>query len=291
MSLDGNRNIISGSTEQLVECINRCSDLKIGTKFRHDEHMDISSPIKDCVHEISEFHQTIIIDNDWCAGFMTLRQPADIPYGFGPRASLSLFMYNQNGMQAVARPFLDGQKPTGFKGLCIPTQYTEHTKMKYFDCFDNGTNAPSMNFVYEFDRFDFLVKDTYQEVLSHDENGCIRSGSFHQLNEAYKTGADLKVGITGICNDLMHTTYMKNEIFVHLSYCYLYAESGLFLAETQPFVRVSPEKPLVYKTDNWDYCWAIPHTNGKVNLLVMNPYTLEFTKTEHKLPVRWFAAI
>ena len=289
--LDSRRTVTAGSTEALTAALNRGADLKIETLFRHDEHMDVHSPIKDTVREVSEFHETIVIDDRWSAGFMTLRQPAEVPFGFGSRPSLSLFLYNQDGSQSVARPFLDGGPITGQKGENPPNQYTEHTKMNYFSCFDEGTNAPSWNFAYAFDSFRYLVRDRYTELLHHDEEGNVLSGSLDALMDAYSTGTDLKAGITGLCDGMPGGQALKNEVFVHISYGYHYQESQLFVAETQPFVRTAPRIPLAYATDNWDYGWAIPHTDGKVSLLAYNPYSLKPFRKELRCAVRWFAAV
>ncbi len=287
--LDSSRNLLEGSSSSLTEVLLRGADLKIETIFRHDEHMDIHSPIKDHVREISEFHETMVVDGRWGAGFMTLRQPADVPFAFGSRPSLSLFLYNQDGTQATARPYLDGSPITGVKGPNPPALYTEHDKMNYISCFDEGTNAPSINFAYAFDSFRYLVRDAYAELLHHDGEGNVLSGSLDGLMEAYRTGADIKVGITGLCDGLPGGQELSNEVFVRLSYGYHYQESDLFVAETQPFVRVAPGIPLTYATDNWDYCWAIPHTDGKVSVLALDPYTLGFSRQELRCSIRWFA--
>ena len=51
----------------------------------------------------------------WVAGLMTNRQPLS-GVGFGPRSSMSYFLYNQDGQQACARLFLDGPPPIGAPG-------------------------------------------------------------------------------------------------------------------------------------------------------------------------------
>ena len=44
--------------------------------------------------------------------------PVALPGGFGPRESMSRFLYNQDGHQAIARPLLDGCKGTGQTTRC-----------------------------------------------------------------------------------------------------------------------------------------------------------------------------
>jgi hypothetical protein len=48
---------------------------------------------------VAEFRVTYLLDDSWSAGIMTLRQPVELPEGFGPRPSLSCFLYNQDGSQ------------------------------------------------------------------------------------------------------------------------------------------------------------------------------------------------
>ena len=74
---------------------------------------------------------------------MTLRQPVDLPDGFGPRPSMSFFLYNQDGQQAIARPYLDGAPAAGTLG---PAPIDDHSDMPRYhqqDSWDASTNAPS----------------------------------------------------------------------------------------------------------------------------------------------------
>jgi len=280
LELNNKREIIAGSAEALNEALMRGADLKIETVFRHDEHMDINSPIKDHVREVSEFPATIVVDGRWSASFMTVRQPANVPYGFGPRASLSLFMYNQDGSQAIARPYLDGGAITGVKGQCEPYSYSEHEKMRYLSCYDRGTNAPCDNFIYDFDSFRFLVCDRYRPLHSME-----------MLFECIRTGADVKVGISGICDELPGAKSYEHVVYIRAAFLYHYQESGLLVAETHPFVRVAPDIPMRYATDNWDYCWAILRTDGDCSVMRMDPHTLKFTELKRNYKVTWFGAL
>ena len=291
LELDDTRNITSGSPDLLNQALARGADLKIETVFRHDEHMDMDSPIKDHVLEVSEFPASIIVDGRWSASFMTMRQPADVPHGFGPRASLSLFMYNQDGTQGIARPYLDGQPASGMKGLYEPYAYSEHKKMHYLSCFDKETNAPSDNFIYAFDHFRYLVCDRYRLLCSFGQKGELLAGNKEALWEAVRAGADIKVGITGICSELPAAQPYDHILYVRAAFLYHYKESGLLVAETHPFVRVAPAIPLRYSSDNWDYCWAIVRTDGACSVMRMDPYTLAFTETKMRFKVSWFGSV
>ena len=107
LELDANRSVVSGSTSELAEAIGRAADLRIYTEFLHNEHIDVGSPSNERIREVAEFGVTYRVDQKWVAGIMSLRQPIELPNGFGPRSSMSFFMYNQDGTQAIARPYLD----------------------------------------------------------------------------------------------------------------------------------------------------------------------------------------
>src|SRR5262245_5574744 len=91
LSLDGRQRIIAGSPEQLRAAIARGADLRIYSEFRHNEHIDLRSTSNELVRETMDMRATYLVDARWCAGIITLRQPVELPIGFGPRPSLSLF--------------------------------------------------------------------------------------------------------------------------------------------------------------------------------------------------------
>lgn len=292
LELDSSLKTTAGGADALNAALMRGGDLKIETLFRHDEHMDVNSPIKDMVREVSEFPAAMVVDGRWSAGFMTVRQPAEVPYGFGPRASLSLFMYNQDGTQAIARPYLDGGPVTGTLGQCEPYSYGAHDKMRYISCFDRDTNAPSDNFVYAFESFRYFVCDRYRPLCSTSPEGDLLSGDREALWEAVRTGADIKIGISGVCADIDGAKPYDHTIYIRAGFLYHYMDSGVLVAETHPFVRVATDIPLRYATGNWDYCWAIVRTDGLCSLMRMDPHTLKFTELkDRRYALSWFASM
>ena len=100
LSLDAKRRVRDGSAKALAAAIRRGADLHIGTEFRHNEHVDTSSDNPETVRELAEFRTTYLVEDRWTAGIMTLRQPVSLPDAFGPRPSMSFFLYNQDGTQA-----------------------------------------------------------------------------------------------------------------------------------------------------------------------------------------------
>jgi hypothetical protein len=289
VSLDSGRNVRTGSTKDLVAAIRRGADLRILTDFRHNEHIDTSSANPELVREVSEFRVTYLIEDRWAAAIMSLRQPVSGPEGFGPRPSMSFFMYNQDGQQAIARPYLDGSSAIGEPGPSIPVQPPNMPKYHTLDAWDAETNAPSSNFIYDFEIYDFLVRDDWQEVLSHGADGSVVAGSLDALTEAFRRGREVKVGLRGLCADLKRGGGASDhEVFVQTGSNYHYTERGLFFAGTHPVVRVSPSIPMRYTSRGWDFGWLFVRTDGFVQSLLYDPYTLKPRKQDSRHEVRWF---
>ena len=290
LTLNSDRSIRSGSTTDLVDAIRRGADLRIGTAFRHNEHIDTTSPSSELIEEVAEFRQTMLLDDRWAAGIMTLRMPVELPEGFGPRPSMSFFLYNQDGTQAIARPYLDGQRPTAGPGPSPVDAMPDMPRYHQFDNFDAGTNAPSHNCVYDFEYYQFLVNDRWREVLSHDYTGRPTSGSVEALNEAFLRGSPVKVAISKFAVGLVPAgeTAPEHEAFIHAGSCYYYTDKKLFITGTHPAVRVKPAIPLRYGTNGWDFCWLVARSDGQVERWRCDPYTLQFDRSTHRYDMRWF---
>ena len=167
-------------------------------------------------------------------------------------------------------------------------------KYHQFDRFDAESNAPSSNFVYDFEVYRFWVRDEWEEVLAHDGDGTVRSGSLEALVDAFSKGREIKVGIGGLCDDLFERTSNINkpppshEVFVHTGPGYYCTQRRLFSAGTQPVVRVCPGVPMRYTSGGWDFGWLMPRTDGFLALWLCNPYTLKFEKSRKQCSMRWF---
>jgi len=266
------------------------AELRIQTWFYHDEHVDVNSDIHEMVNEVSEFPITYIIDNSWVTGIMNQRQPVSLTHEFGPRPSMSFFMYNQDGSQAIARPFLDGQPANGKLGSYPVDDHSDMPKYYQIDNWDVGTNAVSSNFIYKFEIFKYWVKNDWEEIYSNDENGFAVSGNIDNLAHALSYGKEIKVGIKGVCSDIINNEdgYMEHEVFVQAGYCYYYTDRKLFICETHPLVRVNPGIPMRYFSRGWDFGWLLPKTDGTVAYLICDPYTLKFRRFEKRHSIRWF---
>lgn len=292
LTLNGDRSVREGSFAALADAIRRGADLRIATEFRHNEHIDTTSGSPELVREVAEFRATYLLDDRWSAGIMTLRQPVDLPDGFGPRPSMSFFLYNQDGQQAIARPYLDGLPATGARG---PAALDDHSAMPRYhqhDSWDAGTNAPSSNFIYDFDHYQFWVNDRWREVFAHAADGTPVIGSLDELAEAFTRGSPIKLGIRGLCDDLAEPSEsaIGHEVFVHAGSSYYYTERRLLMTGTHPLARVRPAIPLRYTSGGWDFGWLMARTDGHVARWLCDPYTLAFHKSAGRYAMRWFVA-
>ena len=288
LRLNVGREIVTGSGQDLVKAIRRGSDLRIRTEFIHNEHIDTSSDSKERVREVAEFGVTYLIDDSWVAGIMSLRQPVSLPDGFGPRSSMSFFLYNQDGHQAIARPHLDGAPIGGSPGPSPGPGEPGMAKYHTLDGYDADTNAPSNNFIYDFEEFEYYVCNSWKEVYSHDSEGNVQAGSVDALASAFSNGSAVKVGVSGLCSDLSEDSGMSHEIFVEIGSCYFYQDQKLFIGGSHPLARVTPSIPMKYESNGWDFGWLVLRTDGHVVYRRCDPYTLEFSDHTSHYAIRWF---
>lgn len=289
LKLDTNRKVIGGSSRALADAVRDGADLRIYTEFRHNEHIDVTSDNNELIREVSEFRETLLVDDRWSAGFMTLRQPVELPDGFGDRPSMSLFLYNEDGTQAIARPHLDGHPVSGTLGPTSLNLHNDMPKHHELEGWDGDTNAPSSNFIYDFEVFNYWVRNDWRQVLSHSADGDVISGSIEELEDAFKAGSEVKVGVSALCDGIDAADFSLNhELFIQVGYGYYYTGEKLFIGATHPFVRIKPTIPVRYTSRGWDYGWAMCRTDGKVALSMVDPYTLSFRRSEGRHAIRWF---
>jgi len=290
LELNEDRTIAAGGGAALCDSIRSGGDLRVGTEFRYNEHIEVNSRNSELIREFVDFRITYLLDDRWTAGICNLRVPVELPHGFGPRESMSFFLYNQNGQQAIARPYLDGKTGTGAIGPCPVRDHSEMPKYNELDNWDEQTNAPSSNFIYDFGFYRYCVCDRWEEVLCHEADGTVTSGAIGPLVEAFADGCEVKVAIRGLCADLAAEpdNALDHEVFVHLGSCYYRTDSNMFIGAAQPLVRVMPAIPLVYRSRGWDFGWVLPRTDGHVGRWLCDPYTLTFRKSSGQYPIRWF---
>ncbi|MCX6622261.1 MAG: hypothetical protein NTY38_14575 [Acidobacteria bacterium] len=285
-TLDQQRRPAGGSERALLDAIRRGADLRIATAFRHNEHIEPGSSSPELIRETAEFRVTYLVDDRWVAGIMTLRQPISLPGGFGPRPSMSFFLYNQDGRQAIARPHLDGMAASGAPGRSPLDDHSGMPKYHQEENWDAATNAPSSNFVYDFDRYRFFVRDDWTQVLAHAASGRVLSGSVDALARAFDGGQDIKVAVRGLCADLGDGP--EHEVLIQTGSNYYYGERKLFISGSHPLVRVRAAVPVRYSSGNWDFGWLMARTDGKLVRRLADPHTLAFRDSETQCAMRWF---
>lgn len=290
LTLNEKREVTAGSERDLVDAIRGGADLRIYTEFRNNEHLDTNSDSDELVEEVSEFRVTYLIDDRWTAGIMTLRQPIEPPIGFGPRPSMSFFLYNQDGQQAISRPFLDGRPTTGRIGPAELEDFSSMPKYHQLENWDVETNAPSHNFIYDFGVFRFCIRNDWREVLAHTADGTVSSGSLQELTDAFKTGAEVKLAIRSLCDNLTPDSdnALDHEVFVQLGPCYYHTDQKLFVAGSHPLVRVAAAVPMRFESRNWDCAWLMARTDGHVASRIVDPYSLKFSDSSAQHALRWF---
>ena len=291
-SLNSQRQFDSGDAAELVHAIRAGADLRVGTAFRHNEHIDPSSDNNELIREVMDFRITYLIEDRWVAGIENLRMPVALPDGFGPRESMSLFLYNQDGHQGIARPHLDGRPATGQPGPSPVNDWPDAPKYHELQSFDADTIAPSSNFVYDFEYFRYFVRPGWREVLAHESDGTVTHGDVEELATASEGGAEVKVAINGLCDDLADDDAVApdHDVFIHLGACYYYTEQRLFMASANPVVRTKPSIPLGYGSRSWDFCWLMPRTDGHIAGWLCDPYTLKFRRDSRRHAIRWFVS-
>eukprot|EP01051_Picozoa_sp_SAG22_P000320 SAG22_NODE_7_length_40155_cov_25.241356_33_plen_373_part_00 len=324
LRLDKARSAVGGSGAALAAAIAGGADLRVITGFAHNEHIDRSSSNGEIVLEPSSFPVTCALYPDaaaaapcWVAGFMTTRQPVNsndnTGHGaFGPTPAISLFMYNQDGRQARAAVQLD---PEAFAAASVPAPPATTTAaaaaaklggefvsptaailadglMSIQSQFDMDTDAPSSNFTYYFESYNFFTATRWVEALHTTSAGEVAAGSFEALAAACQAGSRVKVGVRELSADLQRPGGggLSHEVFVECGWCFYYPESRKFSAATQLVVRCAPaaSPPLAYGSGNWDLGWLLVESSGWTCYRRLDPYTLSWSDREGRHALRWF---
>ncbi len=292
LTLDSQRQPDSGDTEALAQAVRAGADMRVGTAFRYKEHIDSTSHSNELVREVMDFRVMYLIEDNWVAGIENLRVPIALPDGFGPRESMSFFLYNQDGHQSIARPFLDERPARGEPGISPLEDHSDRPKYHELENFDAQTDAPSSNFIYEFEYYRYMVRTNWTEVLAHDADGTVSSGNFSDLIEAFVAGAEVKVAVRGLCDDLSldPAAAIDHEVFIHLGASYYHTDQRFLIGSANPVVRTRPSIPLGYSSRGWDFGWLMPRTDGHVARWLCDPYTLKFRRDARRHAIRWFVS-
>jgi hypothetical protein len=133
----------------------------------------------------------------------------------------------------------------------------------------------------------FFVRDDWTELLAHEADGRVVSGSFAAVEQAQIAGREIQVGFRDLCADL--GAGPPHEIFSLVGSGFVHTGRKFYEALSHPLVRVAPTVPLHYKSSAWDITWVFARTDGYAVLRTLNPYTRTFEDRETRLACRWFA--
>lgn len=281
LHLNRAREVVAGSREALSAAVARGADVRIYTQFHWADHMGSATPDQGLVEESIDLRVMYLLERDWPAGLTALRFPADAGLGFGGAASLSFFMYNWNGQFGIARPYFTAAD----KPAVLPTDYGPNYQIIGVFA-DAHTISPSHNATYAFEQYNWLVRDDWREALSHDADGNVVCGSLDELIDAFRAGASVKVAVRDLCSNLTETP-LQHEVIVELGSMYYHREQGFHSGESLPLVRIAPAKPLWYGSQNWNFGWVLPRTDGVVHQLIIDPITRAITRTAGRHAMRW----
>ncbi len=284
LELDDRRRVVAGSTAELAAAIRRGADVRCYTTFDYGEHMSAPNAGVGLIEEMMNFGVVYRLGDDHAAGIQTTRYPANCSLGFQPLPSLSFFLCNDNGESGIARPCVERQS-SALVADEVPDKYVR------LDSADGDTLSPCENYTYDFGVYRWWVRERWELVLAHDSQGAPLSGSLECLQEAFRAGRDLKVGVTDLCAELVPegATAIDHEVFVEMGPIYNHRDQGFLGGESQPVVRVAPGVPLRYRSGGWSFGWLLPRTDGIVHHLVIDPYTRAFNRAQTRCAIRWFA--
>jgi len=297
LELASDRSPAAGSKEALAAAIGRGADLRVYTEFLFEEHIlpgggddpTLHGPIR----EVIDFRETILVEDRYVAAITTLRQPLEPPAGFNGRdPRMSFFMYTMDGEQALASLALgpaSGSAPPG--GRTVVATPADMPKMGVQEYFDLGTIAPSRNFVYDMEVYRYFVRDDWQEILAHDADGTVMSGSFAALEAAQIAGREIKVGIRDLGAQLASrgSPPVTHETFTLVGSGFVHVRAGLYGALTHPLVRVAGGIPIRYGSGNWDVAWVFQRTDGQAQVRRLDQYTRRWADRPDRFACRWFA--
>ena len=293
LELGSDRAVAGGSRDALVSAIEHASDLRVYTEFFFEEHIAPGGdgiPEHDgLIREVIDFRETMVFNGTLAAGITTLRQPLEPPFGFnGTQPKMSYFLYQSDGRQACANLLLDQRGASGRPGKrsSIPTP-PDMPKMSREVVFDQGTNGPSRNFVYDMEVYRFFVRDDWEEVFAADVDGRPTLGSIDAIEDAQLAGREIKIAIRDLCSDLGRGP--SHEVFSSLGSGFFHAGMRLYDALTHPILRVAPAAPLEYRSFGWDVAWVHVRTDGAAVMRILDPYTRRFSDRPARFAFRWFA--
>jgi hypothetical protein len=279
LELRPDRSIAAGSKQAVVDALARGADLRVYTEFLFEEHIEpggrAGEPEQDgLIREVIDFRETIVVGEAYAAGITTLRQALHPPFGFNAAPKMSFFLYTVDGEQACANVvFGEAPAAAGFGTRVMVPSPPDMPKMGPDEVFDLGTLAPSRNFVYDFERYRYFVRDDWMEL-----------DGFDAIEAAQVAGREIKAGVRGLLG-----AGADHEVFIGVGSGFVHTGPRIYACLTHPLVRVAPAVPIRYASGNWDVAWAFLRSDGFAIVRRFDPQTREWSDREEQFAMRWFA--
>ena len=140
-------------------------------------------------------------------------------------------------------------------------------------------------------QYHWWVRDDWEEVCSHDEDGNPSRGSWQEVRSAANEGCELKVGIRNLWSHLTPSGEdpVEHEVFVACGTQFAHVEGGFFGALTTPTFLVRPGTPLQFRDETIETGWLLVRSDGRVRRQTLNVSTFRWEQTWSRYAMRWFA--
>jgi hypothetical protein len=290
LELDSDRRVVSGNRAALRAALARGADFRMYTEWLFEEHIapDLGRAARGdeagVVQEVIDFRQVILVGDDDAAGVTTQRQAITPTIGFNPNGPprMSFFMYDLDGRQACANLMLDASAYTE-PGRCdVPPPRADMPKMHDLVRQDIGTRGPSVNFIYDMERYRYFVRDDWRMMLHHDEQGHVLEGSLDALHAMHQKGCELKVAVRDLAVGDPH------EVISLTGTSWVHAGRRELETLTHPLVCIRASRPLQYASGSWDVAWVFLSTSGAATVRRLDAHSRTLRDQPNRFAVRWF---
>lgn len=267
--IGGDFQALEGSVAEVAAAVRRGADLRRFSTY--------DPPQTGLVEETMALQTTWVFDAEHVGGLSTLRHPADCGLGFFKQASLAYWVFGVTAPQTAAFVPLDGAPADGATGRWI--RVDEHP-------FVGERNSPWLSKYYQ-----WWIRDDWEEVHSHDENGTALLGHWEDVRQAAAVGRAIKVGIRNPWSHLADGTGVgpEHDVFIECGTQFAHVDGGFFAAMTIPTCLLRPTKPLRFVGEAFEPGWLLVRTDGRVQRQVLRPSTMEWNTTWTRHSLRWFA--
>ena len=268
-SVAGDFQPAAGSVAAVAEAVRRGADLR-----RFSTYDPESTGL---VEETMSLQTTWVFDDEHVGGLSTLRHPVDAGLDFWSRPTMAYWIFNVTAPSASAMVPMDGQAADRAEDGWV---YVDNTP------FDRALDKQWLSKQYH-----WWVRDDWEEVCTHDEDGNPSRGSWEDVRSAANDGCELKVGIRDLWSHLASPGVEppEHEVFTTCGTQFAHVDGAFFGALTTPTFLVRPVAPLKFRDDVVEPGWLLVRSDGRVKRQTLNVSTFKWEQTWGRYAVRWFA--